>query len=136
MLRLLFHLRKQALAINANYGEARLLLGGALMSLSDFQGAKTELDEFVRLNPSSPVGYQRLGSIYLQQGNFQQAELQTASALKLDPQNLDALAAMAELQVKQKNPQKAFDQLNLAIEKNPKQPKLYEILGRIHLELK
>ena len=77
----------QALALQPNYGPARLLLGSSLLALGRNSDATRELSRAVLLMPKQPAAHLELAKAYEAQEHWLQAVEQLQEITRLAPEN-------------------------------------------------
>jgi tetratricopeptide (TPR) repeat protein len=77
--------------------DAQLLLANALAGLNDLDAAARQVEEAIRLEPSSPAGYSNLAAVELARGNVDKAEAAFKNAITIAPQSIDARIGLASL---------------------------------------
>ena len=127
---------REVLAISPTVDAARLILGKAYLQKRLIGSAITEFERYVERNPADPRGLLDLGAACLAQGDYAAAEAHFDAACKADPMGFDALAGLVDLYIIQETPAKALQRLNQEIARRPDQPRLYEMLGRVHASRK
>jgi tetratricopeptide (TPR) repeat protein len=77
---------REALALQPNYGPARLLLGSSLLALGKNAEAARELKEAAALMPEQPQAYLQLAKAYEATGNWTEAVQKWQRVVELAPQ--------------------------------------------------
>jgi Tfp pilus assembly protein PilF len=156
---------RQALALQPDFGPARLLLGSSLLALHKDPEAVHELLRAVRLMPEQPEAHLQLARAYEASQNWLAAAVELQKLVELAPENAEYCyqlgTALAKLsgwsyqQISKRNPNSARLQQALGIEyatqekydlalaaygraarADPKMPELHLAMALILLELK
>lgn len=83
------------LARNANDVEALLLHANALAALRDPDGAVTQIEEALEIDPQSSEAFVTLGAVRMQSGQAKEAEAAFRRAITLAPSSIDPKLALA-----------------------------------------
>ena len=83
------------LAMDRKNVDAQILLGNALAGLKDVDGAIEEIQEAIRLDPGSTLGYVSLGALEHAAGRRNDAEAAFKKALEADPKSIPAYLGLA-----------------------------------------
>ena len=83
-------LAERMLKRNPNDVEAHILLANALAGLKDMEGAVSNFEKAVELDPNRSSTYSELGSIHMVSGNKAGAEAAFKKAIEIDPKNAGA----------------------------------------------
>jgi tetratricopeptide (TPR) repeat protein len=92
---------------------------------NDWRAAEETLTRLKAVLPSQPVGYYRLGWLYLNQKKYDQAIAEFEVALRKAPDALDPLTAIVTAHLEQGKPDKAVARINKAIQAAPGNPTAY-----------
>lgn len=82
---------------NGDSAEARLLIGTTKLIVNDFQGALTDLQKAVELNPELPDVFAYYGAALVATGDQEGAKQAFAKALQQDPNNFESNLRMGFL---------------------------------------
>src|SRR5262249_11360881 len=102
---------RQALTLNANLDDARLLLVRAYIVQNNYQAAAAEVNTVLSSHPGNPLAVYHQGLMNLAQGNLAQAESQIETAFKALPDQSELLATLSSLYLKQNRPDKAIQRV-------------------------
>src|SRR5688572_9188933 len=83
------------LAKNPKDVEALLLHANALAALRDPAGAITEIEEALKVDPTSSRAFVNLGAVRMRSGEAKEAEAAFRKAIELEPASMDAKLAYA-----------------------------------------
>src|SRR5262245_50154183 len=83
------------LALQPNHPEGLILLGNTLAGLQDLDGALTEYQQAVIVNPDDEFAYLSVAAVQAVRGNPKEAEAAFRKALELAPKNVQVLKAFA-----------------------------------------
>ncbi len=119
----------QALGVNPNLVEARLLLAESAIQAEDFEEAAAEIQKALEVNPSSPETHSWKAVLHF--GKRQPSELQQEiqAVLKVNPHFGRLYENLADFAVTQRFYQQAVDYFRKAIELNPRLWSAYSGLG-------
>lgn len=92
--------------------------GLAFLELGKIAEAKTDLQEIVKLSPSSSAALVNYAKIPLAENNLAEALSYYERALTADNKNFDALSGAVSVLVKQKQPAQAHGKIDKAIQEN------------------
>ena len=87
-------------------------------------------EEVIQIAPQNPVGYYQQAGALLAQKKEKEALIQLEKALSLQPNYLEALDLLVGLYLNQKDPKKAIQRVETQIQRNPKNPYFYQMLGK------
>jgi tetratricopeptide (TPR) repeat protein len=99
--------------------DAYLLAGSTLMDLNEFQHARKDLEEALRLNPRLPRIYTLTGMARDKTGDQAAAEPAFREALKADPNDFDANLYLGAILYKRRDVDEAQAYLEKALQLNP-----------------
>jgi len=126
-------------ALNADPQNARAyqVKASVQAARNDWRGAEATLGKLKAALPSQPVGYYRLGWLYLNQQKYDQAIAEFEVALKKAPDALDPLTAIVTALLEQGKPDRAVGRINDAIEAAPGNPTAYySLLANVYARQK
>ena len=113
---------KQALALNADYIDARYSYGGTLARLHRHAEAQAQLERAAETDPLSQQICQGLGNIYFYSHKYDRAREQYRKTLELDPKSSWAGAAhrvLAMMLIEEKRYAEAVEEFRIAWEISP-----------------
>jgi tetratricopeptide (TPR) repeat protein len=87
---------QRALARDANFTRARVLLGNSIAGLKDIDSAIKEFEEAIRLDPDQSGVYTGLAALKASQGDLQAAEQIFKQAIETDPKAVPPRLALAQ----------------------------------------
>lgn len=120
------------LTLNSSHAGARFGLGSALAAAGDIEQAKTELEEAIRLAPTSPLPLAVLGGLYAAEKNYDQALEVFAAALDAQPKFAQAHLARGDVFVAKGEDGKALAEYEAALQIAPKLGAAYTKIGLVH----
>jgi len=83
------------LAREPNNVDGQILLANAMAGLKDLDGAVSQLQEAIELNPSAGHIYASLGALQMARGGVAEAEVAFHRAVEIDPKSVPARLALA-----------------------------------------
>ena len=110
---------------------AHLNLGAILMSRLETNGAITELQSAIRLNPDQPEAHDMLGSAYRSIGRSMDALAQYRTALRIDPRYVNARYNLATTLARAGKFQEAIPDFRAVVEAFPKSGRLHNEFGEV-----
>jgi len=124
---------KRAIELDGNNAFYHNSLAYALVQLQDYEGAISEYQRAIRINPDNEwtsIVSQALGAIYHQvKDNMEAAIVAYQTAIVLDSNNIDAYMALGEVYQDRNDLNNAVDCYCQAIKLDPNVPKIYCNLG-------
>jgi tetratricopeptide (TPR) repeat protein len=111
--------RLEKVAKQGNSADAYLLAGSTLLDLNDFDLARRDLDEALRLDPKLPGIYTLAGTARDKTGAVKEAEEAFREALKLNPDDFGANLYMGAILYKRRDLDEAKPYLDKALRLNP-----------------
>jgi tetratricopeptide (TPR) repeat protein len=112
--------RLEKVAKSGNSADAYLLAGSTLLDLNDFEPARRDLDEALRLDPKLPGVYTLAGTARDKTGAIQEAEAAFREALKINPDDFDANLYLGAILYKRRDLDEAKPYLDRALRLDPK----------------
>src|SRR5690606_27000490 len=85
----------KAIALDPKNVEAHIIKAQSLAGLKDLDGAVSQLEEAVALDPGRDVSYTNLGAVEAMRGRHQQAEAALLKAIDVAPDNINPRLAIA-----------------------------------------
>ena len=128
--------RQRAEAVLAKHPHeagAQVLLGNALAGLQDIEGAFTQVEEALSLDPKNSVAYSSLAVLELTRGNHERAEAAFVQAVKLNPTSSVATLALGNFYWSTGAFAKAETSLKQAAVLDPKDPLPQRALALLYL---
>ncbi|HTG44385.1 MAG TPA: tetratricopeptide repeat protein, partial [Verrucomicrobiae bacterium] len=110
---------RTALSFDRNLAATRYNLGCLLLEQNDLAGASEQLTSFTFLQPSTPLGWLKLGTAQMRNRKFDLAEKSFKTALELHANDPEALNNLGLIHLQRKRPQESIAFFNLALEQNP-----------------
>jgi tetratricopeptide (TPR) repeat protein len=105
----------------SNAPDAYVLAGSTLLEINEFERARHDLDEALKLNPDLPADVYSLdGEAHDKDGDLAAAELAFHEALKRDPDNFKANLYLGAMLYKGREMDQAKPYLDKAVRLNPK----------------
>lgn len=89
---------RAAVAVDPEYGEARLMLAEFLFAQRDLDGARLHAEKAILLLPARPHAYALLGQVRAVEGRLEEADRLFRDALTLDPDFAPAAENLSRLQ--------------------------------------
>ena len=114
------HLEK--VAQQTSNADAYLLAGATLLQVNDFENARNDLEQALRLNPSLPNIYTLVGTARDKVGDATNAEPAFREALKANPDDFDANLYLGTILYKRRELDEAKIYLDRALKLNPSNP--------------
>lgn len=111
-------LRLDPHSIDAYRGLAEIYI-----SQKAYDQAKEVLEFLLKLDKSDARAFERLGAVERFRGNFREAEARFLESISLAGNVASYRAELAELYLRTGEPEKAWEQLKIALEKEPYNPK-------------
>jgi len=121
----------QALALDGDQLEARILLGKVLIEQGHYDLAAEELTKVRRRRPEYAEVYYLLGVAQERSGQYEEALASYNRAHALEPKNLDAVAAATETLVALGRVREAQLHVESYLARAEQRPVLYELAGRL-----
>jgi type IV pilus assembly protein PilF len=112
-----------------NPQEAHLNLGVAYLSLKEYQKAKAQLEEAIRLVPTFVAAYNSLGKTYEGLGQYDKARSAYEKALELNPEYVDAYLNLGKLLYRNGERQKAIKCFDKVVRLEPGSVRAQEALS-------
>jgi len=109
----------QALVINPDSADARLLGAGISSALGDDPAAEKDYREVLRLNPKNQEAYLYLGTLYAKRSDYGEAEKTFQQLIKLDPNSFLGYYYAGKVMVAAKNFPAAERYYQKALDLNP-----------------
>lgn len=99
--------------------DSYMLAGATLLDLNDYEPARTDLEEALRLNPALPGLFSLVGIARDKTGDIQNAEVAFREALKKDPNDFQANLYLGAILYKRRAVDEAKPYLDRAIQLKP-----------------
>ena len=109
-----------------------LNLGMAHSRLGQFKEARQAYEEALKLDPSSPEPYLRIGLDFSTSKNTSEAVSWISRAHEKAPERMDISYALAEELIRARNYERARGLLSSALQSQPNEPMLLEALGDLY----
>jgi tetratricopeptide (TPR) repeat protein len=125
---------RRVLELNSNSPQACFNLGNVLYLTRRYDEAKRILEDGLRRDPTSAMGYYLLGSVLVRLGDLNGAEERFKAAREFDPQMSQVPIALATLYLqtgRQREASEMFESFLRQFPKDPMVPKVRAALGRI-----
>lgn len=114
--------------------DAHMKEGQNLLEESDFDGAKREFAEALRLRPESARARQALGEVFTRMGDLREAERWLHEAARANPQYIRVYESLGGLYEKMGRADSALEYLEKACQISPHNSDRQKKLGRLYLE--
>jgi tetratricopeptide (TPR) repeat protein len=124
---------EKALAADSKNVEAQILLANSLAGMKDLDGAVTQLEEAIRLNPDRSATYTNLGEIELGRGRRDAAEQAFRHAVELAPTSAVARLSLANFYSMTGQLPAAEEQLKEALKAEPDNALVHRITATFYL---
>lgn len=124
---------RSAQTINPRHTQAGMLLANTMFLLGKPNEARDALTAILKREPKNPHVRVVLGRVEESVGALKTASKQYRQAIAVDPKFFEGYRALSKLLLKQKKPDKAFEILKVAGEKLPKDPRVSNAIGEVHL---
>lgn len=111
--------RVEKAAQGQNSADAYLLAGATRLQMNDFEPARRDLEEALRLNPKLPNIYTLVGEARDKTGDAQEAEPAFREALKIDPDDFEANLYLGAILYKRRAMDEAKTYLDHALALKP-----------------
>jgi len=115
---------RAALELNPDHEDSRYYLGNCLARQGDVNGALVQLQELIRINPSSHRGLQQCGTLRAifatNDADLVAAEQFLEKAHALNPEETGALLVLGEIALLRQDSTKAEERLSAACRTNPR----------------
>lgn len=111
--------RIEKVAKSGNSADAYLLAGSTQLDLNEFESARRDLDEAIRLDPKLPGVYTLAGTARDKTGNIKEAEVAFREALKINPDDFEANLYLGAILYKRRDLDEAKPYLDRALRLNP-----------------
>lgn len=121
----------EALALDENYAEARVLLGKVLIEQGQYGPARTELTKVCTQNPKQVEATYLLGVAQEKEGALTDALESYRKVIALDGRNVAAILAAAEVMVEMGQIREAQVHIENYMNLAPEDPGMCEIAGRL-----
>jgi Flp pilus assembly protein TadD len=108
----------------------------ARINQGDVAGAEADLKELVRLRPQSPLGYNKLGQLRMQQKRWDEAQNFYREALKRSPDFLEATQGLVEIDFRRRKAAEGLQFLASQISAHRNNAALYLLQGEFYLRNK
>ena len=119
----------KAIEENPDYEVSRFDFSGLLMELGEYEDAKAQLQECLRIDPGSPAANARLGEIFEFEGDLTQAERYFEAAVKSDPVFVEKLISLSEKAYAQRDYNLAARALRVVVQNKLKWAEARRSLG-------
>jgi Flp pilus assembly protein TadD len=116
--------------------DAYLFHATARINQGDAVGAETDLNQLIRLQPQSPLGYNKLGQLRVSQKRWDEAQNFYREALKRSPDFLEATQGLVDLDFRRGKAAEGLQFLAGQIEAHPNNAALYLLQGESYLRNK
>ena len=110
----------EKVAQGQNSADAYLLAGATLLELNDFEPARRDLEEALKINPQLPNIYTLVGEARDRTGDAKDAEPAFREALKINADNFEANLYLGAILYKRRDTDEAKTYLDRALALNPK----------------
>jgi tetratricopeptide (TPR) repeat protein len=122
----------RAIELDPKNAQAHFQLGLTFMALKNSPQAIEAYQKSIQLDPKFPGAYFNLGYIYAMDKNYSKAEENYAQVVKMAPSYLDqALFNLALAQEKQGKRKKSIENLERALQFNPKNEMAQKFLNKL-----
>lgn len=115
-----------------DYPGLSVLMGDIRLRQGRTREAIQAFETFSKNNPNDAKGFARLALAYRAAGNGKKAVENAERAVSLNPDLTDTLAIAISIDLASRDFNRALTRVNGQIEKNPKKPGLYLLLGKVH----
>jgi len=99
---------------------------------NDFKGMEKTLTAVRAAFPNNPIGYHRIGQLYVSQKKYDQALREFEHALKLSPTAGEPLAAIVTVHIAREKPDKAINRLNEVLKNSPNHILAHKLLADVY----
>jgi tetratricopeptide (TPR) repeat protein len=123
---------KNAVSLDEQFGEARLGLAGAHLSLGEYRAAMEEFLRAAELLPEDAAAQLQAARFLLLSRRFDEARTRADAVLARDPANVDAQITKATAIAKLVDLSSGIIELQAAIEMDPQDPRAYMLIGAMH----
>jgi tetratricopeptide (TPR) repeat protein len=103
------------------------------MNQGDSDGAEADLDELVRIDPKSALGYAKLGQLRAAEKRWAESKKYYQEALSRSPEFFDAIQGVVNLDSLQGKPANALQFIQEQIAQNPQNAALFLLQGEVFL---
>lgn len=124
----------QILEIDPKRADSHLFLGSAYANLRDYSKAESEFQQYCTLEPSSPLGFIRLGYLYLMEKKLVPAEKQFQNALSINAKNIEAFSGLVLALRLQGRGSQAIARIQAALAQG-ESAELYALLGKTYMDV-
>ena len=124
---------RNAVAKDGSYGAARFKLGDAYEKSGDFRNALRELVRAADLMPADMTAQLRAGKLLIAVGQYPEAKARAIAVLEKNPTDVNALVIMANALAGMKDVDGAIEQIEGAIEAEPRLAFSYANLGMLQV---
>jgi tetratricopeptide (TPR) repeat protein len=111
--------RIEKVAKASNSADAYFLAGSTFLDLNEFESARRDLDEALRLDPKLPGIYTLAGTARDKTGDIKAGETAFREALKLNPDDFDANLYLGAILYRERHMDEAKPYLDRALRLNP-----------------
>jgi len=122
-----------ALAKDPRNVGALMLLGNALASLKDLDGAIEQVQQAIDQNPQITLGYANLGALYVAKGDREAAEATFKRAVEVAPKSVDAHLSLANFRWATDARDEAEREIKIALQLEPKSATANRALAVLYL---
>ena len=124
---------RSAQTIDPRHTQAGMLLANTMFLLGKPNAARDALTMILKREPKNPHVRVVLGRVEESVGALKTASKQYRQAIAIDPKFFEGYRSLSKLLLKQKKPDQAFEILKVAGEKLPKDPRVSNAIGEVHL---
>jgi len=114
--------------------EVRESLIRACIANHDLPAARHAAEDLKALRPEAPAGYYLAGLIAHDEKRFDDSDKNLAHALELQPHSLDILASWTRFSLERGRTTVALERLQRALERDPNNAQILDLLGGTYLE--
>jgi tetratricopeptide (TPR) repeat protein len=125
-----------AIRLNPRNLQAITILGDAYLRKGDLAKGRQVFETLAKAFPKDPFSHYRLGLIARAERNDPNALSHFEEALLGNPQYIDALTQIAAIRLTQGKPNEARERVHKQLDVAPKNPMLYNLLGRLWMQAK
>jgi tetratricopeptide (TPR) repeat protein len=112
----------------------REALTGAYLAVDNLQSARAAAQELKTRQPQSAAGFYYAGLVAAREQHLDEARSELEGALTLQPDRLDALTALVRVQMAQGKSDAAIHRVQTALERDPNNLRLLNMLGGVYLD--
>lgn len=124
---------RNALRVDARFGEARLKLAEAYQQTGDLRRAAQEYIRAADLLPASAEAQLKAGNLLLLAGRYEDAKARATKALEADPKSLDAQILLGNATAGMKDVDGALKEMEEAVSLAPQDSRAYTALGTMQM---